>query len=193
MRNLAPQLWRRLPRAERARFVRHVQPHWDVHRHRLPPPLAERLAQLRDCGKLRINAGRVEEIAPQGERPGRDRPGRERPGRGRLQVHWRARSDGQRNTLTVDLIVNATGPDYVLKRSRDTLLRSLCAKGLIAPDALHLGLRTDPSGACINARGERTADLYYLGPMLRADYWEATAVAELRGHAERLAQHLRGV
>jgi len=93
----------------------------------------------------------------------------------------------------VDLIVNATGPDYVLQRSRDTLLQSLCAQGLIAPDPLHLGLSTDPSGACMNATGERIEDLYYLGPMLRADYWEATAVTELRGHAERLAQHLRGV
>jgi hypothetical protein len=26
--------------------------------------------------------------------------------------------------------------------------------------------------------------------MLRADHWEATAVTELRGHAERLAHHL---
>ena len=29
-----------------------------------------------------------------------------------------------------------------------------------------------------------------LGPMLRADHWEATAVPELRAHAEQLARHL---
>jgi uncharacterized NAD(P)/FAD-binding protein YdhS len=177
VRNLAPQLWRQLPRAERARFVRHVQPHWDVHRHRLPPPLAQRLAQLRACGKLRINAGRVDDVSPLGDR---------------LQVSWRGRGGQPRSTLTVDVIVNATGPDYALERSREPLLRSLRAQGLIAADALQLGIRTDPTGACLNARGERTEDLYYLGPMLRADYWEATAVTELRGHAERLAQYLRG-
>jgi uncharacterized NAD(P)/FAD-binding protein YdhS len=175
VRNFAPQLWGRLPRAERARFVRHVQPHWDVHRHRLPPPLAQRLAHLRDCGKLRINAGRVHQVIPRGDR---------------LQVSWRGRGRREETTLTVDAIVNATGPDYVLARSREPLLRSLRAQGLIAHDDLHLGIRTDPSGACLSAHGERTEDLYYLGPMLRADYWEATAVAELRGHAERLAQHL---
>jgi uncharacterized NAD(P)/FAD-binding protein YdhS len=175
VRNLAPQIWRELPRAERARFVRHVQPHWDVHRHRLPPQLGERLVHLRNSGRLRVNAGRVDGATPQGER---------------VQVHWRGRGERERGTLTVDLIVNATGPDYVLARSREPLMRSLRAQGLIAEDALHLGIRTDPPGACVNARGERTEDLYYLGPMLRADHWEATAVTELRGHAERLAQHL---
>jgi uncharacterized NAD(P)/FAD-binding protein YdhS len=175
VRNLAPRLWGELPPAERARFVRHVQPHWDVHRHRLPPALAQRLGQLRDCGKLSIHAGRVHEVIPQGER---------------LQVSWRGRGHRPGMTLTVDAIVNATGPDYALERSREPLLRSLLAQGWIAPDALRLGMRTDSSGACLSARGERTEDLYYLGPMLRADHWEATAVTELRGHAERLAQHL---
>jgi len=32
--------------------------------------------------------------------------------------------------------------------------------------------------------------LYCLGPMLRADHWETTAVAELRTHAEALTTHL---
>jgi hypothetical protein len=29
--------------------------------------------------------------------------------------------------------------------------------------------------------------LHYLGPMLRAQHWEATAVLELRSHVEKLA------
>jgi uncharacterized NAD(P)/FAD-binding protein YdhS len=32
--------------------------------------------------------------------------------------------------------------------------------------------------------------LRYLGPLLRATYWEATAVPELRGHAAHLAELL---
>jgi uncharacterized NAD(P)/FAD-binding protein YdhS len=176
VRSLAPQLWRSMPPAERARFVRHVQPHWDVHRHRLPPPLAERLAQLRERGKLRINAGRVHEALVLED--------------DRVRVSWRGRGNRGGGTLTVDAIVNATGPDYDLQRSREPLLRALRAQGLIVPDALRLGIRTDPSGACIDAGGERIEDLFYVGPMLRADHWEATAVAELRGHAEHLAKQL---
>jgi uncharacterized NAD(P)/FAD-binding protein YdhS len=175
MRNLGPQIWNGLPHAERARFVRHVQPHWDIHRHRLPPQLGGRLAHLRDSGRLRVNAGRVKQVTPHGSR---------------LTVQWHGRGEREHGTVTVDLIVNATGPDYVLHRSRDPLMRSLHSQGWIAPDALNLGIKTGPPGVCMNARGEPSQDLYYLGPMLRADHWEATAVTELRGHAERLAQHL---
>jgi hypothetical protein len=32
--------------------------------------------------------------------------------------------------------------------------------------------------------------LFYLGPMLRAGHWEATAATELRNHADQLARHL---
>jgi uncharacterized NAD(P)/FAD-binding protein YdhS len=47
VRNMAPTLWQRLPAVERRRFMRHLQGHWDVHRHRLPPVLAERIDELR--------------------------------------------------------------------------------------------------------------------------------------------------
>jgi uncharacterized NAD(P)/FAD-binding protein YdhS len=55
---------------------------------------------------------------------------------------------------------------------------------------LNLGLRTAPHGACVAADGSASSNLFYLGPMLRADHWEATAVPELRAHAEQLARHL---
>ena len=94
--------------------------------------------------------------------------------------------------MTVDMVVNATGPDYVLKRSTDALFQSLRAAGLVCADALKLGLRTARHGACLDAQGRAGDKLYYLGPMLRADHWESTAAPELRNHAERLAGHLSG-
>ena len=42
----------------------------------------------------------------------------------------------------------------------------------------------------IDADGRATTRLFYLGPMLRADHWEATAVGELRVRAEQLAATL---
>jgi uncharacterized NAD(P)/FAD-binding protein YdhS len=68
LRNLAPGIWRRLAESEQRRFVRHLQGYWDVHRHRLPPQLSARLTDLRRCGKLRINAGRIQRVLPQGNR-----------------------------------------------------------------------------------------------------------------------------
>jgi uncharacterized NAD(P)/FAD-binding protein YdhS len=175
IRHLAPALWRILPEREQRRFVRHLQAHWDTHRHRLPPQMGARIASLRDSGKLKVNAGRIVAVNAAGEQ---------------LRVIWRPRGAQQTATLAVDLVVNATGPDYALKRAVDPLLNSLRAAGLVSEDALNLGLRTARFGACVGAQGLPTPSLYYLGPMLRADHWEATAATELRDHAEQLAVHL---
>jgi uncharacterized NAD(P)/FAD-binding protein YdhS len=176
IRHLAPALWRRLPPIEQRRFVRHLQAHWDTHRHRLPPQLAARIASLRRSGRLRVSAGRIDSVMPAGEQ---------------LRVSWRPRGGGA-SSLTADLIVNATGPDYVLERSVDPLLMSLRTAGLVSADPLKLGLRTARFGACVDSQGRTSDRLYYLGPMLRADHWEATAATELRNHAEQLAAHLVG-
>jgi uncharacterized NAD(P)/FAD-binding protein YdhS len=175
VRHLAPALWRRLPQLEQRRFVRHLQAHWDIHRHRLPPQLGARIESLRRNGQLRVNAGRIDSVTAAGRQ---------------LRVSWRPRGGGSTATLTVDLVVNATGPDYALKRGAVPLLNSLRAAGLVCEDALDLGLRTARYGACVDSQGRSSEHLYYLGPMLRADYWEATAATELRDHAERLAAHL---
>jgi uncharacterized NAD(P)/FAD-binding protein YdhS len=89
-----------------------------------------------------------------------------------------------------DAVINATGPDFAIKRARDQLLRALHAQGWVSEDGLDLGLRTAAHGACVAADGRTSERLYYLGPMLRAGHWEATAATELRNHAEQLARHL---
>ena len=42
----------------------------------------------------------------------------------------------------------------------------------------------------IDRDGEGVPGLHYVGPMLRARYWEAIAVPELRRHTQTLARHL---
>jgi len=175
VRHSAPSLWQRLPGTERRRFLRHLQCHWDTHRHRMPPALGARLADLRRAGKLDINAGSIESLTPQ---------------RGRVRVRWRPRGREIPVEWTVDAVINATGCDYSLARSTDPLVKNLLAAGLMSADALQLGVRTDANHALIGADGNSRAGLYYLGPLLRADHWEATAVTELRDHASVLAGHL---
>jgi uncharacterized NAD(P)/FAD-binding protein YdhS len=175
IRTLAPDIWRRLPELERRRFLRHLQCYWDIHRHRLPPALSTRMEDLRRSGKLQINAGRIGRVVPLRER---------------LRVLWRRRGTKDPTELVVDAIINATGPDYSIERSIDPLIVSLRDGGFITPDALNLGLRTKTYGTCVAADGRLSDHLYYLGPLLRAEHWEATAAAELRNHAEHLAQQL---
>jgi uncharacterized NAD(P)/FAD-binding protein YdhS len=96
----------------------------------------------------------------------------------------------EREELLVDRVVNCTGPDFDLRRLNDPLWRQLREDGLAVPDELGLGLRTGPHGAVFDREGWPGPRLFYLGPMLRADHWEATAALELRDHAEQLAARL---
>ncbi len=176
IRARAPALWQRMPDAERRRFVRHVQVHWETYRHRLPPLLSARLENLRRSGKLQVRAGRIQDVAAIDSR--------------RLAVAWRPRGSGATAQLSVDLLVNATGPNYNIERSTDPLMVSLRSSGLVSPDPLRFGLRTARYGACVDLHGRASERLFYIGPMLRADHLDATAAAELTRHAEQLAAHL---
>ncbi len=177
VRNIAPALWNRLPLRERRRFLRHVRPYWDVHRHRLPPQTLAQLEHLRARGNLRIHAGRLLAFDRVGDK---------------VTVTWRKRGAPSTSRLTVDRVINCTGPEYNPYRSRDPLMHSLLAQRLACVDALALGLRTGANAALIGADGSVAENIFCVGPQLRAEHWEATAAQELRSHAERLAQHLTG-
>ena len=172
VRNMAPTVWQRLSEHDRVRFLRHLRALWDVHRHRLPLQLIQRIDALRKAERLYVHAGQLLRFA--------DRDGR-------IEVKWRRRGTPSEHTEVFDRVVNCTGPDYAIARSTEPLWRSLVQCGLCVSDPLGLGLRTGPRGAVIDADGWPGPHLFYVGPMLRADLWEATAASELRVHAERLA------
>jgi uncharacterized NAD(P)/FAD-binding protein YdhS len=175
VRNVASVLWRRLSTPERRRFLRHARAYWDIHRHRLPESTLAALGGLRKRAKLHIHAGRLlgaEQVDEQ------------------IRVTWRVRGAKAATVLLVDRVINATGPDYNARRTRDPLLRSLLAQGVAVADPLGLGLVTGEFGSLLDTRGRAASHLYYVGPLLRANHWETTATRELRDHAERLAYHL---
>jgi uncharacterized NAD(P)/FAD-binding protein YdhS len=175
VRTLAPQLWQRLSQRERARFLRHARPYWDVHRHRLPESSSVALQELRRAGRLHLHAGRLLTL----ERAG-----------ARIRAIWQPRAQTTCHQQLFERVINCTGPDFSVRRSADRLLRSLLAQGIASADPLDCGLRTAQHGAVVGVDGRAAHGLYYLGPLLRAAHWESTAVTELRTHAQQLAQHL---
>lgn len=180
VRHMAPTIWQRMTQRDRERFLRHLRAQWDIHRHRLPSEVLQRIDSLRKAQRLHIHAGRIQRFEPQA---------------GRIEVTWSPRYAQPRHanavqTLMVDRVVNCTGPDYAIARSPEPLWRNLLQCGLCVADPLGLGLRTGPKGAVMDADGWPGPHLFYVGPMLRADHWEATAASELRVHAEQLAELL---
>jgi uncharacterized NAD(P)/FAD-binding protein YdhS len=175
MDELRPQtqgLWKALGDVEKSRFLRHLRPWWDVHRHRLAPEIAGRLDALRAAGRFETAACRIVGAEPR---------------YGRVAVSLRPRGSDEIVRIEAARVVNCTGSDEDLRRTRDPLLRDLLTAGAIRPDAHRLGLQTGTSGEAIGANGRPTPGLFALGPLARGRLWEATAVPELRAQAAAMA------
>ncbi|MFD2261329.1 FAD/NAD(P)-binding protein [Lacibacterium aquatile] len=169
LRPVTQALWRSWSGAERARFLRHAKTYWEVHRHRLAPPVVERLRGERANGWLHLMAGRVASVDASGPT---------------LKVEIDQRGGGQRR-VEVDAIVNCTGPCSDPRRAEDPFLDKLLTQGLVQPDAF--GLLTDEAGALMAADGKAVEGLYALGPLTKPALWEITAVPDIRTQASQLA------
>jgi uncharacterized NAD(P)/FAD-binding protein YdhS len=175
LRSLTPGLWHALCRLERARFLRHLRPYWEVHRHRAAPAAAAAFHRLIDDGQLRIVAGRIQGYAPAA---------------GGVRVAVRLRGSDSVQEFSAERVINCTGPSSDLRALRDPLIDFLRSRQMIRPDALGVGLETADDGTLLDASGVPSPGVYYIGPLLKAMHWESTAVPELRVHAARLAATL---
>ena len=172
LRPLTPRLWETLPTRERARFLRHLRPYWDTHRHRIASAVSDRLHSLMANGDIEVISGRFVSA----ESPGDSF---------RVQIAHRS---GRIDYRDFHAIVNCTGPESDLRKTADPLVASLLDTGAAQQDHLKLGLRVGPSGELIGGDGREDRRLYVVGPLLKGDHWEATAVPELRAHARKTAR-----
>ncbi|MGR3199471.1 MAG: FAD/NAD(P)-binding protein, partial [Paracoccus sp. (in: a-proteobacteria)] len=168
-------LWRAMPTADRARFLRHAAPWWEVHRHRLPSESAMPIALALKTGRMRQLAGSFEGASRDGTI---------------LRAHWRPR--GQDTPLLLDTarIIDCRG----IRRDPEThatpLVADLLASGRARIDALRLGLEIAPHCAVIDAQGRPDPRIRAIGPASRAAFWEITAIPDIREQAQTLAREL---
>jgi uncharacterized NAD(P)/FAD-binding protein YdhS len=173
LRPQVPALWQRLPAADQRLFLRRYARYWEVHRHRVPPATAARIAALRAAGRLQVRPGQI--VAASGGQDG---------------VRVAVAHGGTITELDGGWLINGTGPAADVAATADPLLRDLLAAGLARPDPLGLGLDADPGGALIDAAGRPSDAIFALGPPLRGVRYETTAIAEIACQAESLARHL---
>lgn len=176
LRPVTRPYWQSLDLEAKKRFLRHLRPWWDVHRHRLAPDVAARLERLRSAAFFRLLRGRIEDIALPSARDGR------------AVVHWRPHGKTDAETLPVDVVVNCMGPGGNPQASPSPLIRSLLRSGMARPDALKLGLDVDATGALKNAEGKACRKLFAIGPPTRGSFWEITAVPDIRVQAQETAK-----
>lgn len=175
LRPLTAAMWHRLDRPERARFLRHVRPFWDVHRHRAAPRPAALLDHMIADAELEPMAARLIAIRPVPDG---------------FEVELRRRGQVDLSSIEVASVVNCTGPCTDVRTLDDPLVGALRGQGLLSPDAHGLGVEVDDREALVDAHGAPSTAFVVVGPLLRARDWEATAVPELRAVAHRVATRL---
>lgn len=170
LRSSWQDIWQGLPLEEQSRFLRHVRPLWDAHRHRLPIEVHARLMTEFREGSAVLLRGRV--IAVEGGEAGFTltvkRPGSDRPER-----------------LEADLAFDCTGhrPDL-----GSPLIEGLIRQGLAKADPHRLGLAVERNGQVLGKSGAITPGLFALGPLCQGSLWEITAVPEIVAQCDAAAQ-----
>ncbi|MFC3443689.1 FAD/NAD(P)-binding protein [Sphingobium rhizovicinum] len=177
LRPFTQNMWRAASHAQRERFLRHLRPYWDVHRHRIAPPVAARLDALRAEGRLSILAAKVLDATPTNNA---------------LAVTIRRRGANQGESMQAARVVNCTGPLGDLRRAGDPLLRALADRGDIRADALAIGIDVDQQGRALAQHGSAQDRLLVVGPMTRGAHWEIVAVPDIRRQVWTLARQITG-
>jgi len=175
LRAITQQIWSGAPLDQRRRFVRHLRPYWDVHRHRIAPAVAARIGAMQADGRLRFAAGRIVAVEPDGES---------------ARVAWRPRGADRVEQLTARRVVNCSGPELDIDRAGDPLLSSLLAAGRIRPDPFRLGIAVDGESRALDANGAPSASISAIGPMTRGAFWESIAVSDIAIQAQQVARRL---
>ncbi len=163
-------LWQSLSPDQQRRFLRHVRPWWDVHRHRIAPEVAQLIAQLVAGGFLEVAAGRIVAAANNGDG---------------IDVTIRRRGSDSDRTERFAYVFNCTGPLQAINRTKDPLLRALLDAGEVRADELEMGIAVDD-----RSRAEGSERLWALGPLTKGRYWEIVAVPDIREQAAAVAEDI---
>lgn len=172
LRPMNQLLWQSLPLQERRRFLSHLRPYWDCHRHRIAPVIARELQLLVDSGQLTRHVGRIQNMRAMDSG---------------VEVLLRERGCSENSILRVGAVLNCSGSESDYRKLDNPLVQALLARGLVRPDPLRLGLDVASDGALIDEHGVPSKCLYTLGPPQKGILWETTAVPEIRVQASQLA------
>ncbi|WP_019500596.1 FAD/NAD(P)-binding protein [Pseudanabaena sp. PCC 6802] len=175
LRPITQQIWQALPIEEKRRFLRHVRPYWEVHRHRMAPAISEAIATMRNLHRLVICAGCIQAFRE-------DADG--------VDVLIRKRSYAESTVIRVGRVINCTGPECDYRKFQHPLIAALFRSGLSRPDLLHLGLDVADNGAILDTQGTASQVLFTLGSPCKGNLWETTAVPEIRQQAAAIAREL---
>lgn len=174
LRSHIPGLWQEMDMDCRKRFLRHVLPYWNIHRHRVHHELADLLKKLNHDQQLTVLAGRIENVEND-------------------MATIRRRHTKKITQINVKWLINCMGPPLTMSASQQPLISSLLRQGVATFDPLKLGFAVTNTGALQDKHGNISSRFFTLGPPAKGKYWESGAVPEIRVQSFNLAKELMNI
>lgn len=177
LRPFNQRIWQDWSTHSRRRFLEHARPFWNIHRHRLPPELHDRMRAAVDSGQVRLVAGKFLDIARAGDR---------------VRARVRVKGSATDETIEVARVYDCGGVSVDVLQSSNPAVQSLIASGAARPDELHIGLDVTRDCAVIDANGVASSRLFAVGPLTRGTFFEIEAIPDIRMQVAGLAGRLVG-
>lgn len=174
LRPQTAELWHGLTEAQQGRFLRHLRPWWDTHRHRTAPETGTIVERCLDEGRLTVLKGRLAALVPAANHV-------------EATIATKAAPSG--TVMRFDRAIDCRGPRNDIAPDAG-LLAALAEAGLARPDRFGLALDVDEDGRVLDEHARPSQQLFALGPLTRGLHWEVTAIPDIRNRAERLASLL---
>lgn len=175
LRPFNQRIWQHWTSRSRRQFLEHVRPLWNVHRHRLPPHLHQRMQEAVEEGQLRLVPGKLVSL--------------ERTETG-VTVSFRRRGHETPETLQVARAYDCGGITLDVEASSNPAILSLLAQGMARPDERHIGLDVTTGLHVVDAEGIPSPRLYAVGPLTRGKFFEIEAIPDIRRQVADLAHRL---
>jgi uncharacterized NAD(P)/FAD-binding protein YdhS len=168
LRPATTQLWKQLSIKEKKQFLEHCLPLWNRYRHRMPLESKQLINNLFHENRIKILSGKIIKIYENEN--------------DHLEINYK--DDKTIKTIRADFVYNCAGPEYVIQKCSDPLIKNLMRRGYIIPDPLGLGIKSD-SNFC--AEGPFSEHIYLMGALLFGECFETTAVPEIRDQSQKIA------
>jgi uncharacterized NAD(P)/FAD-binding protein YdhS len=166
-----PHIWENFNVKDKKRFLRHLLPYWNIHRHRVHTTIMDLLSHLINQQQFKVLSGRVVEA---------------KQGAAKIKL----RHQHQATEVPARWLINCMGPAQYMGPEQQPLLNTLIKRQLVTIDTLGLGFVIDSSCALKDASGKASNICYAAGAPTKGALWEIGAVPEIRRQIFDLAGHL---
>ncbi len=177
LRHQTQLLWQSLSQEHRSRFLRHALAWWNIHRHRIAPQVHEVFDALVQDGTVTVHAGFVSKITRQGDEN---------------SLVYRKRGTSDEVSLVFDWMVNCTGMERA-GIGHSPLLQHMREQDMLEIDPLGLGVKVDDKSRVLSCDGSPRPGLFAVGALTAGQFWEITAVPDIRNQTRQVAEHIAGL